>query len=136
MKKVLMLLFVAIGLASCSKDTLDSIERDTAQNIIRINKWYDVIKTVSVADAADVTTVLVGAGENTYMEFRANNNAYIMRTDNSWSDPIPYLLKGEKVMEFDGLEYQIQENIISTIGKFTLKRVDGPTTTTIQFRRR
>lgn len=136
MKKVMMLLFVAIGLASCSKDTLDSIERDTAQNIIRINEWYDVIKTVSVAGTADVYTVLVGTGDSTYMKFQSNNNAYIMKSDKSVLDTIPYKLEGEKVMMFDGVEYQIQESIISTIAKFTLKRVDGPTTTTIQFRRR
>ncbi len=135
MKNVLILLFVAIGLASCSKDTLDSIERDTAQNIIRLNKWYDVVKT-ETENGETQTEILVGNGEKSYIEFRANGNAYIMQSDQSFADPIPYNMPDNKVMVFDGVRYEIQENIISTITKFTLKNVEGAKTTTIQFKRR
>ncbi len=136
MKKVLMLLFVAIGLASCSKDTLDSIERDTTVNIIRANKWFDVVKTVSVEGQESVRTVIVGDEVYKNLEFKSNNNAYIMKADETMSAPIPYKLEGEKVMWFDGVKYEIQENIISTITHFTLKNVEGLTTTTIRFERR
>ncbi len=59
-----------------------------------------------------------------------------MKADETMSAPIPYKLEGEKVMWFDGVKYEIQENIISTITHFTLKNVEGLTTTTIRFERR
>ena len=45
MKKLLILGLVAIGLASCSKETLDYAERDTALNLLRANKWFEVTIT-------------------------------------------------------------------------------------------
>lgn len=124
---------LTLGLASCSEETVDNIERDTAQNIIRANKWFDVVKTTSIAGQADVTEVLVGEGEN--MEFKSNGFAYVYLSGGG-TESYPYDMPTSKKMNFDGKEYDIQENIIQTVTKFTLKNSSNGITTTITFKRR
>ncbi|NGM65667.1 hypothetical protein [Sphingobacterium sp. SGR-19] len=131
-----MFLFVGmilIGLSSCSKETVDNIGRDTALNIIRSNKWFDVVKTTSVAGTADVRVTLVGDGEN--MEFKSNGYAYVYGAEGETSS-YSYSMPTSKKMVFDNMEYDIQENIIQTVAKFTLVNTTGSATTKIEFRRR
>jgi len=131
-----MFLFVGmiwIGLSSCSKETVDNIGRDTALNIIRSNKWFDVVKTTSVAEKADVQVTLVGDGEN--MEFKSNGYAYVYGAEGE-TRSYSYSMPTTKKMNFDGVEYDIQENLVQTVAKFTLVNITGDITTKIEFRRR
>ncbi|WP_146113733.1 hypothetical protein [Sphingobacterium gobiense] len=124
---------ILMGLSSCSKETVDNIGRDTALNIIRSNKWFDVVKTTSVADQADVRVMLVGEGEN--MEFKSNGYAYVYGAEGGTSS-YSYSMPTSKKMIFDDVEYDIQENIVQTVAKFTLVNTAGNITTKIEFRRR
>ncbi|TYP91798.1 hypothetical protein BC792_11845 [Sphingobacterium allocomposti] len=130
---VLLVGVATLALVSCSEETVDNIERDTALNIIRANKWFDVVKTTSVAGQADVTEVLVGDGEN--LEFRSNGYAYVYGANGS-TESYPYHMPSNKKMVFDGVEYDVQENIIQTVARFTLVNTTSGITTTITFRRR
>ena len=136
MKKLLILGLIALGFASCSKETLNYAERDAALNILRANKWMDVVKYVSEEGKEDTKDTLVGDDETLHLEFRANNNAYIMNTDQSFSSPIPYSMPEKKVLVFDGVTYQIQESLIGSITNFSIKNTEAGKTTTIVFKRR
>ncbi|WDF68627.1 hypothetical protein PQ465_20320 [Sphingobacterium oryzagri] len=124
---------LSLSMISCSEDTVDNIGRDTALNIIRSNKWFDVVKTTSVAGAADVTETLVGAGEE--LEFKSNNFAYVYGP-NGETDSYAYNLETNKRMMFDGRTYEVQESIIQTVARLTLVNNEGNIRTTIVFRRR
>lgn len=131
-----MFLFVGmilIGLSSCSKETVDNIGRDTALNIIRSNKWFDVVKTTSKTDEDPVREVLVGEGET--MEFKSNGYAYLYK-DAGETGSYAYSMPTSKKMIFAGVEYDIQENLVQTVAKFTLVNITGDITTKIEFRRR
>lgn len=131
---VLLLLFTLVGLSSCSKETVDNIERDTALNIIRTNKWFDVVKTVTIAGQADIRTTLVGDDDGDYMEFKKDGYAYIF--NDGQTDSYAYSMPSNKKMIFDGNEFDIKENIIQTVARFTLQRTTATGTEKIEFRRR
>ncbi|MCT1531055.1 hypothetical protein ACFQ2C_01165 [Sphingobacterium daejeonense] len=136
MKKLLILGLVAIGLASCSKETLDYAERDTALNLLRANKWFEVTITTKEEGKDPVVEQLVGGEDTQYIEFRANGNAYIMNQDQTYSNPIPYNMPEKKVLVFDGITYSINEGLIGSIKQFTGTNVEGSKTTSILFKRR
>lgn len=130
------LLFVGmilVGLSSCSKETVDNIGRDTALNIIRSNKWFDVVKTTSKTDEDPVREVLVGEGET--MEFKSNGYAYVYRGAGE-TGSYTYSMPTSKKMIFAGVEYDIPESLVQTVAKFTLVNITDDTTTKIEFRRR
>jgi len=122
----------SLGILSCSEDTVDNIGRDTALNIIRANKWFDVVQTTSVAGAISETKVLVGEGGT--LEFKSDNFAYVFSDGETVS--YPYTLETNKRMVFDGKTYEIQESIIQTVTRLTLVNNEAGVTTTIVFRRR
>ncbi len=126
---------VSLGLVSCSEDTVDNINRDTALNIIRANKWFDVVKTISVAGEDDEREVLVGNEEGDYLEFKSNGFAYVY-VANGETESYAYSMPSNKKMVFAGVEYDIQENLIQTITRFTLVNTTNGVTTKIVFRRR
>lgn len=132
-RMVLLIGMIFLGLMSCSKETVDNIGRDTALNIIRSNKWFDVVKTTSVASGEDEKETLVGEGQN--MEFKSNGYAYVYG-EGGETDSYTYSMPTSKKMIFDDVEYDIKENIIQTVAKFTLINTTGNTMTTIEFRRR
>jgi len=124
---------VSFTLLSCSEETVDNIERDTALNIIRANKWFDVVRTISVSGQADVSETLVGDGEN--LEFKSDNFAYVFAGAGQ-TRSFPYNLETNKRMVFDGKTYEVQESIIQTVSRLTLVNNEGSIRTTIVFRRR
>ncbi|GHE28555.1 hypothetical protein [Sphingobacterium griseoflavum] len=124
---------VSFAFLSCSEDTVDNIGRDTALNIIRANKWFDVVRTVSVAGQADVSETLVADGEN--LEFKSDNFAYVYAGAGQ-TRSFPYTLETNKRMVFDGKTYEVQESIIQTVTRLTLVNNEGNIKTTIVFRRR
>ena len=136
MKNFLILCLMTIGLASCSKETLNSAERDTALNLLRANKWFVVNITTKEEGKDPVVEQLVGGEDTEYIEFRANGNAYIMYSDKSFSDPIAYNMPEKKVLVFGGITYQINEGLIGSIKQFTGTSTQGSKTTTIEFKRR
>jgi len=134
MKKLLILGLVAIGMSSCSKETLDSAGRDVAQNIIRSYKWTDVVRVVKVTGKEEVRDTLVSKKtENSYLEFKKDGYAYIYKDGQSTS--ATYDMPTSRSMNYGGIPYIIKENIIQTTLKFTLENVTEATTTTIEFKR-
>lgn len=125
---------LAIGLSSCSKETLNSAGRDITQNVIRASKWNNVVKTVTT-DGEKVVDTLVGATEKDYLDFNKDGFAYIYDGDGNTSS-VSYDLPTSKSMNFDNVSYQIKENIIQSTIKFTLENVTDGKTTTIQFKRK
>jgi hypothetical protein len=122
----------SLSMLSCSEDTVDNIGRDTALNIIRANKWFDVVKTTTVSGGTPETTVLVAEGET--LEFKSDNFAYVFTGGQTVS--YPYLLETNKRMVFDDKTYEVQESIIQTVTRLTLVNNEAGVTTTIVFRRR
>jgi len=125
---------LAIGLSSCSKETLNSAGRDIAQNVIRASKWNNVVKTVTT-DGEKVVDTLVGATDKDYLDFNNDGFAYIYDGDGNTSS-VSYDLPTSKSMNFDNVSYQIKENIIQSTIKFTLENVTDGKTTTIEFKRK
>ncbi|KGE14456.1 hypothetical protein DI53_1485 [Sphingobacterium deserti] len=122
----------SLGVLSCSEDTVDNIGRDTALNIIRANKWFDVIQTTTISGGTPETKVLVGEGGT--LEFKSDNFAYVFTGGETVS--YPYTLETNKRMVFDGKTYEVQESIIQTVTRLTLVNNEAGVTTTIVFRRR
>jgi len=62
---LLLLGVIAVGMTSCSKETVDSIGRDAALNIIRTGSWERWTKTVSGSSVAElnVTREMMEQGE-------------------------------------------------------------------------
>lgn len=129
----LILGLVSFTLLSCSEETVDNIGRDTALNIIRANKWFDVVRTTSVSGQAEISETLVGDGEN--LEFKSDNFAYVFAGAGQ-TRSFSYNLETNKRMVFDGKTYEVQESIIQTVTRLTLVNNEGNTRTTIVFRRR
>lgn len=125
--------FISLGAFSCSEDTIDNIGRDTALNIIRANKWFDVVKTTSVSGQVDINETLVGEGET--LEFKSDNYAYVYKGGGD-TRSFAYNLETNKRMVFDGKTYEVQESIIQTVAKITLVSNEGGVRTSIVFRRR
>lgn len=126
---------VALGFASCSKETLSYAERDTALNLLRANKWYDVVKYYDV-NGANTSDTLVGDKTTEYIEFRANDFAYIMQSDKNFGPAIPYSMPEKQVLIFDGVTYQIEQSLIGGLKQFSGTSTTNGKTDKIVFKRR
>ena len=135
--KTIMLLFLGVmtlALTSCSKETLDSAGRDTALNIIRTGVWKSMVRTVegSTTPELNVRTELLGEDES--INFDKDGRAW-MKLSTGTAISYVYSMPSNKVMVFDGIEYQIRENIISSITTLTLENTNGAVKTTLVFKR-
>ena len=130
---LLLLGVIAVGLTSCSKETVDSIGRDTALNIIRTGSWERWTKTVSGNSVAELnfSREMMEQGETLNFD---KDGAWHKKKDKS-AVSYDYSMPDPKTMIFDGVEYKIQENIISTISKLTLIHQEGAVKTTMIFKR-
>lgn len=123
---------ILISLGSCSKETLNSAEKDIVKNVIRTGKWNRLTKTVTTGDAPGVSTELLTDGA--YLEFKSDNRAWIYQPGGVASS-VPYNVVDTRVMEYDGLSYRIQENIIGKISTMTLRHESEGTRTELVFKR-
>ncbi|NQD72110.1 hypothetical protein HP439_15395 [Sphingobacterium shayense] len=123
---------VSLGMFSCSEETVDNIGRDTALNVLRTGTWKSW--TVTVAGSADpdlnITTQMLAEGETLNFD---KDGAWHKKSDGA--DKYIYSMPESKVLVFDGVEYQIQENLVSGVTKLTMVNVDGPVTTTMVIKR-
>jgi hypothetical protein len=124
---------IVVGLASCSKETVDNMGRDTALNIIRTGNWERWTKTVSGSPTVElnVTREMMEQGESLNFD---KDGAWHKKKDNT-AVSYDYSMPDSKTMIFDGVEYQIQENIVSSISKLTLINQNGGVKTTMVFKR-
>lgn len=136
MKKQIKLLsliaLILVLFGSCSKETLNSAEKDIVKNVIRTGKWNRLTKTVTVGSAAGITTELLTDGA--YLEFKSDNRAWIYQPGGS-ATSVAYNVVDTRVMEYDGVVYRIQENIIGKISTMTLVNDDEGTRTQLVFKR-
>ena len=124
---------ITIGIVSCSKETIDSVGRDTALNVIRTGNWERWTKTVSGNPVGElnVTQEMMVQGETLNFD---KDGAWHKKLDKS-AVAYDYSMPDSKTMIFDGVEYQIQENIVSTVSKLTLVNQEGAVKTTMVFKR-
>jgi len=124
---------MVVGMESCSKETVDSAGRDVAQNIIRTGTWKRQTKTVSTEGATEgVTTEILKEGES--INFDKDNKAWTKHVDGTGTS-VPYNMPTSRKMTFNGMDYDIKENIVGAISTLTLVNKTGPITTTIVFKR-
>ena len=127
--------FVLLGLASCSKETIDSIGKDSALNIIRSNKWYDVVKIEKVGNDIVLKDTIVGNQVGHYLDFNKDGFAYVFDGEGG-TKSIKYDMPTSKSMNFDGSLYTIKENILQTLLSFSMENTTNGKTTTYTFKRR
>jgi len=135
MKKFLILGLMAIGLASCSKETLDSAGRDVAQNVIRSFEWTNVVKVEKVDGKEVLRDTIASESKGTYLDFDKDGFAYLF-DGKGGSTSFAYDMPTSKSMNFNKVSYTIKENIIQSTVKFTLENVTDMKTTTIEFKRK
>jgi len=137
--KITLILFMAvsiIGLSSCSKETIDSITRDTALNIITAGVWQKATKTISgnSDNTLNITTELLA--ENQTLNFDKDGKAWIKTTESDVQTSKNYNLSSPKKMTFDGMDYDIKENIVQSIATLTLINITASVRTEIIFKRK
>lgn len=130
---LLLLGVIAVGMTSCSKETVDNIGRDAALNIIRTGNWERWTKTVAGNSVGElnVTREMMEQGETLNFD---KDGAWHKKKDKS-AVAYDYSMPDSKTMIFDGVEYKIQENIVSTVSKLTLVNQQGVIKTTMVIKR-
>lgn len=133
--KLWLVLFVAIGLSACTKETVDNIGRDAALNIIVTSNWEKATKTISGNDdeGLNITTELLAEDET--INFNKDGKAYVRKEGNDVRT-YNFDMPSAKEMEFDGMTYAIQENIVQSITTLTLVNHTGLVRTEIVFKRK
>ncbi|MHC8948597.1 hypothetical protein [Sphingobacterium hungaricum] len=140
MKRIITLLmlsgFIAVGLLSCSKETVDSAGRDVALNIIRTGVWEKATKTVSGnTDAGlNITTQLLDDDQT--MNFDKDGRAWVKTEGATTQTSYSYSMPTNRKMIFDGTEYSIEESIVQSITTLTLINVTGPVRTQLVIKRK
>ena len=129
------LLISVFGLFSCSSETIDSIGKDAALNIIATGNWEKATKSVSGSEVsgANIITELLGSDE--VINFDKDKKAYVKKEGNTVRS-YDYNLNTAKEMTFDGITYAIQENIVQSVTTLTLVNHTGPVRTQIVFKRK
>lgn len=125
---------MAIGLASCSKETLNSAENDIALNAIRTGEWKNVVK-ITTTNGTEIKDTLAAESKGTYLDFDKDGFAYIF-DGKGGSKSYAYKIEGAKNMTFDNVLYRINENIIQSTIKFTLLGQETASNTRIEFKRK
>jgi len=124
---------ILISFGSCSKETLNSAEKDIVKNVIRTGKWNRLTKTVTTGSEAGISTELLT--DDAYLEFKSDNRAWIYQPGGGVATSVPYNVVDTRVMEYDGVTYRIQENIIGKISTMTLVNDSEGTRTQLVFKR-
>lgn len=134
--RIFSLFSLVLLIASCSKETVNSAGRDVAQNIIRTDKWRQQTKIVSGNADASLNVTIEMLDEGDYLEFKKDNRAWTYRKADGSASSVEYSMPTNRKMIFDGVEYDIKENIVQSITTLTLERIDGPMKTQIIFKRK
>lgn len=129
--KLFSLAFIfAIVFTACSR-TRDAAGLDTVYNIVRVGQWESVYKGVGDNITAGVELVPAD-GHAKFM----NNVIQIYDGSGSQASPeIRYSFKDTKTIILDGVEYKIEENMVSTVTTITA-RADNATKAFYVFKRR
>lgn len=123
---------ILLSFGSCSKETLNSAEKDIVKNVIRTGKWNRLTQTVTVGSEPGVNTELLT--DDAYLEFKSDNRAWIYQPGGV-ATSVPYNVLDTRMMEYDGLTYRIQENILGKISTMTLIHEHEGTRTQLVFKR-
>lgn len=135
MTKLFLVLFVIAGLSACTKETVENIGRDGALNIVVTGHWEKATKKISGNDdeGLNITTELLAEDET--INFNKDGKAYVKKEGNDVRTH-NFTMPSAKEMEFDGMTYAIQENIVQSITTLTLVNHTGPVRTEIAFKRK
>lgn len=130
---ILLLSVLMFGMTSCSKETVDNIGRDTALNIIRTGTWSSWVKTVAGSSIPElnVTTQMLADGET----LNFDKDGAWHKKNGGTAVSHSYSMPTAKSMIFDGVTYDIQENIVGSITTLTLVNKNQAVTTTMIFKR-
>ncbi|MFB5944415.1 hypothetical protein [Albibacterium profundi] len=125
---------VMIGFTACSEETITSAEKDIVNNVLRTGNWRSLTKTISGDGENGIPTELIPEGGR--LEFKSDGKAWIYEAgDNASATSVSYRVIATKEMEFDGVTYVIQENIVGKINTLTLINNEGATETKLVFKR-
>lgn len=130
---IILLGVMMFGISSCSKETVDNIGRDAALNIVRTGSWASWTRTVagSPTPELNVTTQLLAEGETINFD---KDGAWHKKKDGT-AVSHSYSMPTASSMVFDGVTYDIQENIVGSITTLTLVNKNAAVTTTMVFKR-
>lgn len=123
---------VSVGLFACSEETVDNIGRDTSLNVLRTGTWKTWTVKVEGSDdpGLNITTQMLADGETLNFD---KDGAWHKKSDGA--DKYMYSMPESKVLVFDGVEYNIQENLVGSVTKLTMVHIEGPVTTTMIIKR-
>lgn len=125
---------IAFVFASCSS-TRNAIGIDTANGFIRTGKWTSLKKEVYTPSNSNTSVNTAVLADGKYLEFKADDKAHIYDANGNELSSVNYHFVDTKRMVYDGQEYTISENFVSTIAKMTLVRTDATGKTVLIFNR-
>ena len=124
---------ILVSFGSCSKETLNSAEKDIVKNVIRTGKWNRLTRTITVGSTPGESIELLT--DDAYLEFKSDNRAWFYQPGGGSATSVPYNVVDTRVMDFDGITYRIQENIIGKISTMTLVNESDGVLTELVFKR-
>jgi len=126
---------VTVGLVSCSKETLDSAGRDVALNIITTGVWEKATQTIAGNSDVSLNVTRELLDENQTLNFDKDGKAWVKTEGADTQTSFSYSMPSPKQMTFEGIDYEIKENIVQSISTLTLVNKRDLVTTTIVFKR-
>lgn len=129
MKKVLyfsfLLMVMAATITSCS-ETRNAMGIDTVNGFIRTGKWTTLTKEVYTSGNTAVKTDILT--DSKYIKFEGDGKAHMYDANDNQISTVNYSFNDTKTMMYDGVEYKIQENFVSTVSTMTLVSTGVPKT--------
>lgn len=130
---ILIMLVTSLVFTACTT-TRNAIGIDTINGFIRTGKWTSLTKEAYApgSNTALKTNVLT---DGQYLEFKSDNKAHIYNASGAEVSAANYHFTDTKTMMYDGVEYKVQENFVSTISTMTLVNESSAGRTLLIFRR-
>lgn len=137
MKKGIQLIiafFVIAGIFTACSTTRNAIGIDTINGFVRTGKWTTLTKEVYApgSNTAIKTHVLT---DGQYLEFKNDDKAHVYNSSGTELSSHSYRFLDTKTMLYDGVEYKVQENFVSTISIMTLVNESATGKTVLIFNR-
>lgn len=132
-KSFLLLAVIAAAFIGCT-NTRNALGIDTVNGFIRTGKWTTLTKGVYAPGSnTGTTTDILTNGR--YLQFKTDNRAHIYDVNNTEISSAPYHFTDTKTMVYDGVEYKVQENFVSTVSTMTLVNESSGGKTVLTFKR-
>ena len=132
--KLFVLLFISGVVITACSSTRNAVGVDTINGFVRTGKWTSLTKEVAAPNSnTTIKTDILNEGK--YLEFKSDNKAHIYNAAGTELSTAPYHFTDTKTMIYDGVEYKVQENFVSTITTMTLVNESAAGKTVLIFKR-